>query len=576
MQLMNVKKKVYDVCIVGSGAGGGTAAKILTEGGMNVAMLEAGPRLDPDRDFKEHVWPYQLAHRGAGIGAKGREGFVNEFLAPNGFWEIEGEPYTTAPGSTFRWFRSRIEGGRTNHWGRIALRFGPTDFKARSTDGMGDDWPITYDEIAPYYDKVEAYIGVFGSKENIPNSPDGVFQPPPKPRCTEIMVKKACDKLNITCIPSRLAILTQALNGRDACHYCAQCGRGCKSASNFSSSQVMIPPAMATGRFTMIAGAMAREVVLGADGKADAVSYIDKATGNEQRVYARAVVLAASACESARLLLNSRSASFPNGLANSSGVVGRYLTDSVGSDLAGYFPQLENMPAHNHDGVGGMHMYMPWWRFGKKNEFLRGYHIEFGGGRDLPGVGNFDGVCGGHEGYGVSLKQKCRSSYGTVIGFSGRGEMIPNEKSYCEVDPEVKDKWGIPVLRFHWEWGENERKMAADMQKTFRSIVEAGGGTVIAGTRRHPKPGGDTQQQAPLRISQGGEIIHEMGTVRMGNDAKTSALNRNCQAHDVKNLFVADAAPFVTNADKNPTLTIMALSWRTSEYLLDRAKKGER
>jgi len=575
MQLMNVKKKVYDVCIVGSGAGGGTAAKILTEGGLNVAMLEAGPRLDPDRDFKEHVWPYQLAHRGAGIGAKGREGFINEFLAPNGFWEIEGEPYTTAPGSTFRWFRSRIEGGRTNHWGRIALRFGPADFKARSTDGMGDDWPITYEEIAPYYDKVEAYIGVFGSKENIPNSPDGVFMAPPKPRCTETIIKKACDKLNITCIPSRLAILTQALNGRDACHYCAQCGRGCRSASNFSSSQVMIPPAAATGRLTMIANAMAHEVVLGADGKAEAVSYIDKATGTEQRLYARAVVLAASACESARLLLNSRSTSFPNGLANSSGVVGRYLTDSVGSDLAGYFPQLEKMPAHNHDGVGGMHMYMPWWRFGKKNEFLRGYHIEFGGGRDLPGVGNFDGVCGEHEGYGVSLKQKCRSSYGTVIGFSGRGEMIPNEKSYCEADPDVKDKWGIPVLRFHWEWGENERKMAVDMQETFRSIIEAGGGTMIAGTRRHPKPQSEMQQQAPLRISQGGEIIHELGTVRMGNDAKTSALNRNCQAHDVKNLFVADAAPFVTNADKNPTLTIMALSWRTSEYLLDQARKGE-
>lgn len=575
MQLLNIRKKVYDVCIIGSGAGGGTAAKVLTEGGLDVVMLEAGPRLDPDKDFKEHVWPYQLAHRGAGVGARAREGFVNEFLAPNGFWEIEGEPYTTAPGSSFRWFRSRIEGGRTNHWGRIALRFGPADFRAHSTDGMGDDWPIAYEEIAPYYDKVESYIGVFGSKENVPNSPDGVFMPPPRPRCTETIVKKACDRLNITCIPSRLAILTKPLNGRDACHYCAQCGRGCRSASNFSSSQVMIPPAMATGRFTMIAGAMAREIVIGDSGKAEAVSYIDKATGSEQRVYAKAVVLAASACESARLLLNSRSSSFPNGLANSSGVVGRYLTDSVGSDLAGYFPQLEKMPAHNHDGVGGMHLYMPWWRFGKKNEFLRGYHIEFGGGRDLPGVGNFDGVGGEHEGYGVSLKQKCRSSYGTVIGFSGRGEMIPNEKSFCEPDPEVKDKWGIPVLRFHWEWSENEIKMAADMQETFRSIIETAGGTVIAGTRRHPKPQEDAKQQPAIRISQGGEIIHELGTVRMGSDAKTSALNKNCQAHDVKNLFVADAAPFVTNPDKNPTLTIMALSWRTSDYLLDQARKGE-
>jgi len=565
------RKTVYDVCIIGSGAGGGTAAKVLTEGGLNVVMLEAGPRLDPDRDFKEHVWPYQLAHRGVGVGGKQR-GIGNEFMAPNGFWEVPGEPYTTAPGSSFRWFRSRIEGGRTNHWGRIALRFGPADFRAHSTDGMGDDWPITYEDLSPYYDKVEAYIGVFGTKENVPNAPDGVFMPPPKPRCTETLVKKACDHLNITCIPSRLAILTKPLNGRDACHYCAQCGRGCRSASNFSSSQVMIPPAAATGRFTMIANAMARELVLGSGGKVEAVAYVDKASGSDERVYARAFVVAASACESSRLLLNSLSASFPNGLANSSGVVGRYLTDSVGTHVEGHFPQLENFPVHNHDGVGGMHLYMPWWRFGQKNDFLRGYHIEFGGGRNMPGVGSFDGVCAEHEGYGVSLKQRCRSAYGSAIGFSGRGEMIPNPNCYCEIDPDVKDKWGIPVLRFHWQWGENELKMARDMRATFRSIIEAAGGTVISGEREQQNPQGDEQKDA--HISEGGEIIHELGTVRMGSDPKTSALNSNCQAHDVKNLFVADAAPFVTNADKNPTLTIMALSWRTSDYLLDQAKKG--
>jgi choline dehydrogenase-like flavoprotein len=224
-------------------------------------------------------------------------------------------------------------------------------------------------------------------------------------------------------------------------------------------------------------------------------------------------------------------------------------------------------------------MYMPWWRFGKKNEFLRGYHIEFGGGRDMPGVGSFDYVCEEHEGYGADLKQRCRTSYGAFIGFSGRGEMIPNSDCYCDIDPEVKDKWGIPVLRFHWKWGDNETRMAADMQQTFRSIIEAAGGKVIAGTRRHPQLGSAGQHEGlepPVRsrISTGGAIIHELGTVRMGSDPKTSALNANCQAHDVKNLFVADAAPFVTNADKNPTLTIMALSWRTSEYLLDQAKKG--
>jgi choline dehydrogenase-like flavoprotein len=557
--------KVYDVCIIGSGAAGGTAAKILSEGGLNVVMLEAGPPLNPQEDFKEHVWPYQLPHRGAGIGGKASDNF-GEFLAPNGSWDIEGEPYTIAEGSRFRWFRSRIVGGRTNHWGRIALRFAPVDFKSRSTDGMGDDWPITYEDVAPYYDKVESYIGVFGTKENVPSAPDGIFMPPPKPRCTETIIKKACDKLNITCIPSRLAIITQPHNGRAPCHYCAQCGRGCISASNFSSSQVMIPYAEKTGRFTLITNAMAREIVVGKDGKAQAVSYIDKPTRTEKKVYAKSFVVGASACESARLLLNSKSTMFPDGLANSSGVIGRYLTDSVGSSGGGVFPQLAKVPPHNHDGVGGMHMYMPWWKFDRKNDFLRGYHIEFGGGRTMPGVGEFDVLCETVEGYGAGLKQRCRAAYGTYIGFAGRGEMIPNQNSYCEIDPDTADEWGIPVLRFHWQWSDNEIKMAKDMQQTFREIVETGGGTYYA----RVTPDGPN----PYGIEDGGVIIHELGTVRMGNSPKTSALNGYCQAHDVKNLFVTDAASFVTNPDKNPTLTIMAMSWRASEYLLDEAKKG--
>jgi choline dehydrogenase-like flavoprotein len=558
--------KAYDVCIIGSGAAGGAAAKVLTDGGLNVVMLEAGPRLNPEKDFKMFAWPYQLPHRGVGVGGKLRGELNSEFMAPNGAWEIEGEPYTSAPGSRFRWFRSRIVGGRTNHWGRIALRFAPVDFKSRSTDGMGDDWPITYEEIAPYYDKVESYIGVFGSKENIPSAPDGVFMPPPKPRCTETLVQKACAKAKVLCIPSRMAILTNPLNGRPACHYCAQCGRGCVTASNFSSSQVMIPPAQATGRLTLITNAMAREIVMGNNGKAEAVDYIDKNSREEKRVNAKAFVLAASACESARLLLNSRSASFPDGLANSSGVVGRYLTDTVGSSGTGYFPQLEKVPPHNHDGVGGMHVYVPWWKFDRKNDFLRGYHIEVYGGRSMPGVGEFDGVCDEFEGYGASLKQKCRSMYGTFIGFEGRGEMIPNEHCYCDIDPDTVDQWGIPVLRFHWQWSDNEIKMAKDMQETFRSIVEAGGGTFLSSaTADGPRPYG---------IADGGVIIHEIGTARMGSNPKTSVLNKYCQAHDVKNIFVTDGAAFVSNADKNPTLTILALSWRASEYLLSEAKKG--
>ena len=557
--------KMYDVCIVGSGAGGGTAAKILTEGGLSVALLEAGPPVNPEKDFKMLMWPYELPHRGVGVGGHAAENF-GEFLAPNGAWQIEGEPYTSAPGANFQWFRSRIVGGRTNHWGRIALRFAPIDFKSHTRDGLGDDWPVTYEDLAPYYDKVEGYIGVFGTKENVSSAPDGVFLPPPKPRCSDLVVKHACDKLGITCIPSRLAILTRSVNGRLPCHYCGQCSRGCVTGSNFSSSQVMIPPAMKTGKLTMITGAMAREVLVGKDGKATGVVYIDKATRTEQRVNARAVVLAASACESARLLLNSKSSLFPQGLANSSGTVGRYLTDSVGSDGYGVVPQLAKMPPHNHDGVGGMHMYIPWWKFDRKNDFPRGYHIEFGGGRELPGVGTFGQLLHDEEGYGLTLKKRARENYGSHIGLSGRGEMIPNPDTYCEIDPNVVDKWGIPVLRFHFKWSEFELRQAQDMQETFRAIIEAAGGEYKTKT----SIGGEY----PFGIREGGKIIHEVGTARMGADPKTSVLNEFSQAHDVKNLFVVDGAPLVTNPDKNPTLTIMALSWRASEHLLDEAKKG--
>ena len=565
MALVQRSPKQFDVCIIGSGAGGGMAAKILTEGGLNCVLLEAGPDLHPEKDFKMLMWPYELPHRGAGVGGKASENY-GEFLAPNGAWSIEGEPYTSAPGSNFQWFRSRIVGGRTNHWGRIALRFAPIDFKSNTRDGLGDDWPITYDDLAPYYDKVESYIGVFGTKENVPSAPDGVFQPPPKPRCTELMVKKACDKLNITCIPSRLAIITRTLNGRLPCHYCGQCGRGCTTASNFSSSQVLLPPAMQTGKLTLITGAMAREILIDKDGKATGVSYIDKAARSEKRVDARAIVVAASACESSRLLLNSKSSMYPNGLANSSGAVGKYLMDSVGSSGYGYFPQLEKTPPHNHDGVGGMHMYMPWWKFDRKNDFPRGYHIEFGGGREMPGLGMFGDLNDEEEGYGLRLKQRARKVYGCYIGFAGRGEMIPNPDSYCEIDPDVVDQWGIPVLRFHFKWSDYELLQAKDMQETFRSIVESMGGEYKTRT--------SIDGDYPFGIEAGGRIIHEVGTARMGADPRTSVLNGFCQSHDVKNLFVTDGAPFVTNPDKNPTLTIMALSWRASEYILEEARKG--
>ena len=559
---------VYDVVVVGSGAGGGTAVHVLTKLGVNVALLEAGPMLNPARDYKEHKWPYDYEHRGGldgGMYSTDKYKPFSFFSAPNGYWSIEGEPYTIAEGSNFTWFRSRILGGRTNHYGRITLRFSDYDFKPSSLDGLGDDWPITYEDIAPWYDKAEEFIGVTGTKEGIRTAPDGVFQTPPPPRVHEVLVQRAGKRLGIPVIPCRLAIITKPTNGRAPCHYCGQCGRGCMTASNYSSSQVQIFPAMKTGKLKIFPNAMVRELITNGPGKVKAVSYVDKETKTEKQIRCRAVVLAASACETARILLNSKGPGYTNGLSNSSGVVGRYLMDSVGYDAAGTVPALEGMPRHDTDGLGGGHLYAPWWGLDKKNkEFPRGYHVEIGGGYGMPGVGQFHGACELHGGYGKDLKKFVREKYGTTVGLSGRGEMIPNKDTYCDIDPNVVDKWGIPVLRFHFKWSDNELKMAKHMHDTFDAIFKQMGGE-LSGLR------GDKHEDG---ISIGGAIIHEVGVARMGNDPKTSAVDKYCRSHDVKNLFIADGATLVSNPDKNPTLTICALSWRTAEYLAEELRKG--
>lgn len=567
---------VYDVCIVGSGAGGGMAAKVLSEAGYKIALMEAGPNFDPANPEQQtqFKWPYESPRRGAGSTRA-----FGDFDMAYGGWEINGEPYTHKNGTKFDWFRSRMLGGRTNHWGRISLRFGPLDFKRKDFDGKGDNWPIGYDDVKPYYDKVDKFIGVFGTKEGLANEPDGYFLPPPKPRLHEMYLKKHGEQMGLPVIPSRLSILTKRVdNRRGACFFCSQCSRSCTIYGDFSSSSVLVKPALEYDNVDLFVGAMVREVLTDESGRATGVSFINKADNEEYQVKAKVVILAASACGSARILLNSRSEKYPNGMGNSSGLIGHYLHDSTGADRSALIPSMMDRKRYNEDGVGGMHMYVPWWiKDSSKYGFTRGYHIEFWGGMGMPNYGagmgmeNLNGLVPGKDGnmkkaggYGAGLKDDVRRFYGAVVGMSGRGESIPQKDNYCELDPEVVDQYGIPVLRFNYKWTDDERLQAKHMHDTFEELLTNMGGILLG-----DKPGADSD----YGLHNPGRIIHEVGTTRMGDDPKNSVVNRYNQLHDVDNVFVMDGGPFVSQADKNPTWTILALAWRASEFLDGEIKK---
>jgi choline dehydrogenase-like flavoprotein len=560
----------YDAVIVGSGAGGGMAAKVLSESGLKVAVVEAGPFFDPANDAQRTQLrnPWDSPRRGAGSTRA-----FGDYDAAYGGWEIDGEPYTRKNGTRFDWFRSRMLGGRTNHWGRISLRFGPLDFKRKDVDGLGDNWPIGYEDVRPYYDRVDKLLGVFGSKEGIHNEPDGFFLPPPKPRLHELYYIKGARKANIPVIPSRLSILTKRINNdRGVCFYCSQCNRSCSVYADFSSGSCLIFPAQrSTGRVDLYTDAMVREVVTNGAGEAKGIIYINKEDRQEYQINAKVVVLAASACSSARILLNSKSSEHPQGLGNSSGLIGRYLHDSTGSSRAALVPELLNRKTYNEDGVGGMHVYTPWWQNDAKLDFPRGYHLEVWGGLGTPSYGfgfNPDSLNEhfGLEigGYGNKLREDVKRFYGAVMGISGRGESVPQYDNYCEIDPDTVDEFGIPVLRFHYNWTDYERNQAKHMHKTFEEIFDAMGAITL----------GDTPTaESEYGLAAPGQIIHEVGTTRMGDNPATSVTNSYQQLHDAKNVFVVDAGSFVSQADKNPTWTIMALSWRTSDFIVEQLKK---
>jgi choline dehydrogenase-like flavoprotein len=560
---------IYDAVIVGSGATGGWAARHLTHAGLSVAVIEAGKRVDPQRDYNTLTWPYELERRGFGVQHKREQPIQSECYACNEYsskWFVNDlqNPYTVAPGKEFVWIRSRQVGGRTLVWARKSYRMSNYEFKAASRDGYGDDWPVSYEDLAPYYDQVERFIGVSGSYEHLAQLPDGVFLPPVPMNCGEVLLKKAVEKNGFhdhRVIPSRVAMLTRpihegTLEERNACRWCGHCERGCPTGSYFNSLHSTLPAAERTQRLTLFTDAVASHVSLHPNGEARGIVYIDSDKREEREVRGRVIVLCAGTIESTRILLNSRSPDGAAGLCNSSGTLGCYLFDHVGGGGArGLMPQLDGKRMLPDGRAAGI--FIPRFRNleQRHGEFIRGYGLHGGASQSLwehavrvPG-------------WGAQFKRAVRENHPWGIGLTGCGECLPHFENRVTINKDVRDAWGIPVVHIDMSFGDNEDKMVRDMGDAAAEMLEAAGAREIE-VMRGP-------------VSTPGAMIHEAGTARMGNDPKTSVLNRFNQAWDVRNLFVTDGACFVSSGYQSPTLTMMAITARACDYLINEMRNGQ-
>jgi choline dehydrogenase-like flavoprotein len=555
---------LYDAVIVGSGASGGWVAKQLTEHGMRVLMLEAGPPRLPTRDFTEHVWPYQVKFRGFGNRqallerqAIQRLCYACDEFSHQFFVDDRENPYTFPLDKPFMWIRGRQVGGKTFCWARESYRYSDYEFKASSRDGYGEDWPLSYEDLAPYYDKVESFIGVSGSHEGLEQMPDGQFLPPMNLSCGGRLAREVIGKkFGWVVMPDRMANLTIVHNGRPACHYCDECQRGCYTASYFNSPSVTLPVAARTGRLTLVSDAVVSHVLLDGEGKASGVYYVERTTHAHREACAKLVVLAASALESTRILLNSRSSRFPEGLGNSSGQLGHYLMDHFTLEGAGGFlPQFKSSQREPRGTPCGFLIpkYANTGTLVNKN-FLRGYRFDGDGSQEL--YAHAFGVAG----FGAEWRRKVRTEIPYYFGIVAQGECLPRYDNYVTLDPEKKDAWGIPAVRVVASYGENEHAMAKAMRQDVMEILDAM-------KVENPQPPRDG-------MSVFGKNVHECGTARMGNDPKKSVVNSFGQLHDMKNVFVADGAVFVTQGCYEPTLTIMAIAARAGDYIVAEHRKG--
>jgi len=554
------QRKTYDAIVVGSGITGGWAAKEFTEKGLDTLVLERGRNVTHGDDYiTEHKPSWEMDFQGQGNKQEfeehyPRQSMAGPFNAYNKHFFVKDSkyPYTFDEKEPFLWVRGYHLGGRSITWGRQCYRWSDLDFTANARDGVGIDWPIRYDDVAPWYDYVEEFAGISGREEGLPHLPDGQFQPPMEMNAGEKKIKAGLENAyqDRMMTIGRSAVLTEPKpeQGRAACHYCGPCARGCTVGAYFSSLSSTLPAARETGNMTLECDSIVHSVKYDSEtGRASGVRVIDRKTKETREYEGRVVFLCASALGSTKILLNSTSSRFPNGLANSSGMLGRGIMDhhfKVGA--SGTIPGLEDRYYYGDRPNG---IYIPRFRnlSGQDGDvdFLRGYGYQ--------GAAYREGWTRalGEEGFGASLKHQLRDPGQWRMYLGAFGEILPDDDNYVELDDEQNDEWGIPVLRMHVSLGENEKAMREDMKAQAAEMLEAAGATEVSTYEQRYWPG---------------EGIHEMGGARMGRDPDSSVLNGHNQAHDVPNLFVTDGACMTSAGWQNPSITYMALTARAVDY----------